>query len=157
MKIGSLIPEFPGQTHSFFWREISELERRHGIRTTILSTRPPPTPVDHEWLKETTTRYLYPVTTRQTISLLVRVLPHLPRLLADIDVRRLLAVPINWGFLLMAVRLADLRRAEGIDHVHVHSCANAALVAALCNRLYGLDYSLVLHGPLEDYGPHQPF
>ena len=40
MKIGYLVPEFPGQTHAFFWREIRELERLN-ITVDIVSTRPP--------------------------------------------------------------------------------------------------------------------
>jgi glycosyltransferase involved in cell wall biosynthesis len=51
--------------------------------------------------------------------------------------------------------LAGLARRDDIRHVHVHSCANAALIAAFANRLSGLSYSLTLHGPLSDYGPLQ--
>jgi glycosyltransferase involved in cell wall biosynthesis len=46
---------------------------------------------------------------------------------------------------------------RGIGHVHVHSCGRAALIAAVANRIGGLDYSLTLHGPLQDYGPLQDF
>jgi hypothetical protein len=38
--IGYLIPEFPGQTHIFFWREIQEL-RQLGIQPELVSTQPP--------------------------------------------------------------------------------------------------------------------
>ena len=38
-RIAVLIPEFPGQTHSFFWREIEALASGHGISAQIVSTR----------------------------------------------------------------------------------------------------------------------
>ncbi len=41
--------------------------------------------------------------------------------------------------------------------MHVHSCANFATIAALCHRISGVPYSLVLHGALADYGADQLF
>lgn len=61
-----------------------------------------------------------------------------------------LSLPAAW-------QLADECERRGIRHVHVHSCGRAALVAAIANRMRGLDYSLTLHGPLDDYGPGQRF
>ena len=40
MKIGYLIPKFPGQTHTFAWREIRHL-REWGVDINIFSTRRP--------------------------------------------------------------------------------------------------------------------
>ena len=40
-KIGYLIPEFPGQTHIFFWRELQALPGK-GVSPELVSTRPPP-------------------------------------------------------------------------------------------------------------------
>ena len=42
-RIGYLVPQFPGQTHIFFWREIAEMEKR-GVTPVLFSTRPPPRP-----------------------------------------------------------------------------------------------------------------
>lgn len=56
-----------------------------------------------------------------------------------------------------ARRLALDCREQGITHVHAHSCGRAALICALANRIWGLSYSLTLHGPLSDYGPGQGF
>src|ERR671931_327125 len=39
-RIGYLVPEFPGQTHIMFWRELAEL-RRQGAAVSVLSTRRP--------------------------------------------------------------------------------------------------------------------
>jgi glycosyltransferase involved in cell wall biosynthesis len=156
MKIGILIPEFPGQTHSFFWREIVNLRARHGIDVAIVSTRRPPRPVMHEWVADAPATYLYPAGLVPSAALALRSAPALPGLLRDPDIRACLAVPRNWGLLAMGRRLADVCRAEGVSHLHVHSCANAALIAAFANRLSGLPYSVVLHGPLAAYGPFQP-
>ena len=41
MRIAYLIPEFPGQTHIFFWREREAL-KKIGITTCLVSTRRPP-------------------------------------------------------------------------------------------------------------------
>ena len=47
--LGYLVPQFPGQTHIFFWREIAELEKR-GVTVDLMSTRHPPAGlVAHDW------------------------------------------------------------------------------------------------------------
>ena len=40
-RIGYLVPEFPGQTHTWIWRELMWL-RRWGADIRLISTRPPP-------------------------------------------------------------------------------------------------------------------
>ena len=57
-----MVPEFPGQTHAFFWRELAGL-RAEGIDAETVSTRrPPPSIVCHDWAREAMgkTVYLYP-------------------------------------------------------------------------------------------------
>jgi glycosyltransferase involved in cell wall biosynthesis len=56
------------------------------------------------------------------------------------------------GLLLAAAGLVDYARQQRIDHVHVHSCADAAHVAAMAYQIGGPRYSLHLHGDLEVYG-----
>ena len=156
MRIGMLIPEFPGQTHSFFWREIVAL-RRHGIETRILSTRLPSRPVAHDWVVDARAEYLFPLSMMAALGALPGVAIGLPRLLADAESRRLLARPRSWGMLVFAARLVKLCRAAGINHLHVHSCANSALVAAMASKIGGTPYSLTLHGAMEDYGGDQGY
>jgi glycosyltransferase involved in cell wall biosynthesis len=55
----------------------------------------------------------------------------------------------------MGVRLAALARRHGWEHIHVHSCADAAHVALFAHLTSGVSYSITLHGPLDDYGPNQ--
>lgn len=54
--------------------------------------------------------------------------------------------------LLPAARLCRLAREKNINHLHVHSFANSAHVAALAKLLGGSEFSLALHGDLEVYG-----
>lgn len=156
-RVAILIPEFPGQTHSFFWREIEALASGHGIGAQIISTRLAPKPVWHDWVEQAAAIQLHPVSKAELARLMPDLLVALPRLAADPDIRRILRRPKAWAFVLVALRLARICKAQGLAHLHVHSCANFALIAALCHRISGLPYSLVLHGPLGDYGPDQPF
>jgi glycosyltransferase involved in cell wall biosynthesis len=54
--------------------------------------------------------------------------------------------------MLAAFDLVHHAQRERIDHVHVHSCADAAHAVALAHRLGGPSYSLTLHGDLHVYG-----
>jgi glycosyltransferase involved in cell wall biosynthesis len=59
------------------------------------------------------------------------------------------------GLLVCAAHLAAWCRKRGVTHVHVHSCGQAALLAAMAQRLGGPGYSLTLHNALADHGPLQ--
>src|SRR5580658_3359635 len=62
LRLGYLVPEFPSQTHIFFWREICAL-RGMGIDVVLISTRKP-TPITcrHDFAIEAAvkTQYLFP-------------------------------------------------------------------------------------------------
>ena len=146
-KIGYLVPQFPGQTHIFFWREIAELERR-GVQVRIFSTRPPPKGlIAHDWSAAAMARTCYLGAVKPLAALTA--LPAAP--FGQAPIRDILLS------LSAARQLVTACRAEGIGHVHVHSCGRAALIAAIAHRLGGPAYSLTLHGPLADYGPGQRF
>ena len=148
-KIGYLVPQFPGQTHIFFWREIAEMEKR-GAYVRIFSTRPPPKGlIAHDWSAVAMARTLYLGAVKPLAAL--SALPAVPW--AELG-----QMPKDIALSLSAARqLVTACKAEGIAHVHVHSCGRAALIAAMARRLGGPTYSLTLHGPLQDYGPGQRF
>ena len=151
-KLGYLVPQFPGQTHIFFWREIAELEAR-GIELHLFSTRPPPAGlIAHDWSDAAMARTTY--LGRADLRAGLTALPRLPyaELLRERGAARDIALSIP-----AAQNLIRECRARGITHVHVHSCGRAALLAAIARRMGGPDYSLTLHGPLSDYGPAQGF
>jgi colanic acid/amylovoran biosynthesis glycosyltransferase len=151
MRIGILIPEFPTQTHVFFWREIVAL-RRNGVTVDILSTRKPKDGCPHDFgtAAAAETHYLYPPEPRLALAALggrglARVGAYIASLTPSSRAKAL-------GFAVCAADLASFARRRGIEHVHVHSCADAAHVTAMSFLLSGLPYSLHLHGDMAVYG-----
>lgn len=156
--IGYFVPEFPGQTHDFFWRELNAL-RAMGQRPRLVSTRLPRNGVArHPWAGEArrVTHYLFPSPFRGVVRFTAHALfrpvqnARLAKTLLreGLTVRELVHLPF-------ARALARWSRKQRITHLHVHSCGSAALIAMIAERISGVRYSLTLHGPLDDYGPHQ--
>jgi colanic acid/amylovoran biosynthesis glycosyltransferase len=156
-RVGYLVPEFPSQTHAFFWREINTL-RSLGTEVYPLSTRkPPPDACRHAFAAEAAaqTHYGFPPRLASAIASvltrprsLLRCLGYITSLSEASPGRRLRLL----GMVLVAGDLLSYTRAKRIQHLHVHSCGDAAHLAALCRLLGGPSYSLVLHGDLSIYG-----
>jgi colanic acid/amylovoran biosynthesis glycosyltransferase len=152
-----LVPEFPSQTHAFFWREVLAL-RAQGVEVVLVSTRKPAADAcRHEFAQSAAsqTHYLFPPDwLSDTLFLLMRpaglfrAMRYLAGLKESSWPQRLLASALT----LPAARLCRLSRKFGASHLHVHSFANAAHVAALAKVMGGCSYSLTLHGDLEVYG-----
>src|SRR6185437_12023187 len=164
MRIGYLVPEFPGQTHIFFWRERESLARM-GIECDLVSTRKPPQKlITHSWSQAAMcdTRYLSPLGVRGLLSGIGAILHSGPagtlRALAAIlraDVSSLRQRLRLAGLALTGAHLASLARRHGWAHLHAHSCGDSAHVALFAHLIGGVPYSMTLHGPLSDYGPNQ--
>jgi len=163
--IGYLIPEFPGQTHIFFWRErqiLSEL----GIETDIISTRPPSRGISsHVWSDDARkiTRYLAPLSFGELLGALGTLLKAGPMALIkclsiiakadDVPLAKKIRLA---ALVLVAGKLVAIARKAGWNHIHVHSCADAANIAMFASVLSPLTYSMTLHEPaLETYGSNQ--
>ncbi len=149
------MPEFPGQTHAFFWREILAM-RAQGHELTLLSTRRPPRaacPHDFAEQAHRETIYLYPPHGRDALALLARVgrSPAVLAYLRELSGTRRERLR-SAGLVLCAAGLVRIAEHRGLGHVHVHSCANSAHIAALARRLGGPSFSLSLHGDLSVYG-----
>lgn len=157
MRLLYLVPEFPSQTHAFFWREMQAL-RSQGMDVIPVSTRRPPVNAcRHEFAQEATaqTLYLFPPEWAADILFLLargnrmfKALSYVAGLRESSWIRKLAAAPL----ILPAARAARLARKHGAQHLHVHSFANSAHVAALAKILDGVGYSLTLHGDLQVYG-----
>jgi len=162
--VAYLLPEFPGQTHVFFMREIKALERM-GYRVELLSTRlPARSLIVHSWSEEAMRRtsYLHPLGLKHVPSTLRELFRSGPggwwRCLASIARAEGLSLKGRArlaGLVVMGARAAVLARAAGCSHIHAHSCADAAHVTMFAALLSGARYSMTLHGPLSDYGPNQ--
>lgn len=155
LRIGYIVPQFPGQTHIFFWREIQALEAM-GHEVHVFSTRKPPRGlIAHDWSDRAIARTTY--------------LGRIDPLPAAVALTKLTAhgLPMwmlreGTGFakdalvtLAAAERLRREAAARGLDHIHAHSCGRSALIATFAHLMGGPTYSLTLHGPLSDYGPGQ--
>jgi len=166
LQIGYFIPEFPGQTHIFFWRERQALLEL-GIETDLVSTqRPPKALASHTWAEEAqkNTTYLFPFNSIQDLAKAVLEIYKagpkawlrclfVIKAAKDTSVSQKLNL---FGMVLIAGKLSWLAKRKGWSHVHVQSCANAANIAMFASIISGITYSLTLHGPtLEGYGSNQ--
>ncbi|HKB02009.1 MAG TPA: exopolysaccharide biosynthesis GT4 family glycosyltransferase EpsE [Gemmataceae bacterium] len=157
-QLGYLVPEFPRQTHIFFWRECEQLRRR-GVEPVFVSTRrPPPAACPHAFrdAAAAATHYVFPPPASTVLSLLARPAGVLRALQYWFGLGGSLRDRARYlGLLVCAAHLAAYCRRGGITHVHVHSCGQAALLAAFAERHGGPGYSLTLHNALADHGPLQ--
>jgi glycosyltransferase involved in cell wall biosynthesis len=154
-RFGFLIPEFPQQTHISWWR-VSEGIRLAGIDVQLLSTRRSAEPCPHPQLRRAAERtiYLWPPSL-EDLFVLLTVAPRLraaARYLGLLKAYRGRQRLRTLAFAFAALRLLRISRLQQLDHIFVHSCADAAHVAALCRVLGGPPYSLRLGGDLEVYG-----
>ncbi len=163
LKIGLVIPHFPSQTHTFFWREICALERIGAEVVVFTTSRPPDAELCHDWTAEAMARTIRldegVVSTvsgalRSLVRHPIRCLRGLWSLMSA-DWRspkeRLRAF---FGFCL-GLRLATDARRLGVVHVHAHSAAMASVVARIAASVSDLHCSMTLHGPLIHYGGGQ--
>ncbi|SMX26465.1 Spore coat protein SA [Pelagimonas phthalicica] len=155
LRIGYIVPQFPGQTHIFFWREILALEEM-GHEVHVFSTRKPPKGlIAHDWSDEAMARTTYLGSVNPVSALIAgaRLLPQgLPGWMLREGARFGKDALVT---LSAAQQLAKHAKALQLDHIHAHSCARASLIACFANKLGAPNYSHTLHGPLSDYGPGQ--
>ncbi len=157
MRLGIFIPEFPAQTHAFFWREMRAIEGM-GASVFIVSTKSPKDgSCKHEFVDEASerTKYVFPPTFAGVLHGLLSSILNLYRIayyiigLKESSFSERLKVA---GMVFCALELVAYARRSKLEHVHVHSCAHAAHIVAMAYLLGGPPYSLHLHGDLPVYG-----
>ena len=155
MPIGYFVPEFPAQTHAFFWREVSAMENVGEAIVLFSSRRPPPEACPHAFADKARARTHYVFPPRRGLGLLLRrpgkalkSIKYIVNLSETPWRKRLSLLPL----VLSAADLVIASRRMGVFHVHFHSFANSAHLGALGHILDGLPYSLTLHGDLPVYG-----
>ena len=157
MKIGYFVPEFPSQTHAFFWREAMALEDAGDELLFLSSRRPPADACPHDFAEpaRARTRYVFPPDWAAAALWLTARLARTAKAvgyvlgLAETPLKARLRL---LGLIPCAAELARICADAGVRHVHIHSCADAAHIGALANILAGITYSLTLHGDLPVYG-----
>ena len=160
--IAYLTPEFPGQTHTWIWREVTHM-REWGVEIRLFSTRKPDdiSAARHGFAEQarSETFYVWPRPLRSILSAVGwAVLTTRRRLLQAVATvltlegmslrQRAAATPL---FVAGCV-LAREATAQGIRHLHVHSAARSAVIAMITHRLVGIPYSIALNASLEEWG-----
>jgi glycosyltransferase involved in cell wall biosynthesis len=155
--VGYCVPEFPSQTHAFFWREALAM-RDDGVTPLLLSTRRPPhdaCPHAFAATARAQTHYVAPPRLLAATAFLARRPMRTLRAAAYVMGLRETSLAGRLRLLATLPCAADMviacRRA-GVRHVHIHSCADAAHLGAVAFILDDLGYSLTLHGDLPVYG-----
>lgn len=162
-QIGYFIPEFPGQTHTWIWREYQAM-LDIGMKPHMISTRRPPTQVVHTWAQkaQSMTDYLIPFKGKDFVDIPIQLIKAGPiawwRTLSVIANTKNISFSQKLYYLVLVVmgaKLVCLARTQGWSHVHVHSCGNAANIALFASILSDITYSVALLGQLEDFGANQ--
>ncbi len=161
-RIGYIIPEFPGQTHIWMWREIVWMQRwlaaQGGLH--IYSTRRPPERdrARHEFVAAAMemTTYLWPAPVVRAV--LWAMLRHPVGFAKCLALCCTLAVEQRPRFVQLlkllpsACFLARDATARGIEHLHSQSCANSAILGMMVKRLVGIPFSLTINANIEWWG-----
>jgi glycosyltransferase involved in cell wall biosynthesis len=161
LRLAYMIPEFPSQTHAFFWREMNAL-KDIGVEVYPVSTRrPAPEACRHAFAEPARkmTHYLFPP---RWLVAVKEILLHPIGYLSS--VRYILGLKESsfrekiryLALIFCAADLLNFSKTRRMHHLHVHSCADAAHLAAMCNIMGGPSYSLTLHGDLPVYGKDHP-
>jgi colanic acid/amylovoran biosynthesis glycosyltransferase len=159
VKVAYLIPEFPGQTHTWMWREIVWM-RRWGVEVNMFSTRRPGERdrARHAFAEAAAreTTYLWPP--QPGVLLLGIAWAAFTRPLGLARCLGLaLTLPVQrradvLALLPAGVLLARQLQVRGLTHVHIHSCAGSAILGMLAKRLIGSSFSLTLNANIEWWG-----
>ncbi len=162
-EIGYFIPEFPGQTHTWIWREYQAM-LDIGMKPHMISTKHPPTKVVHTWAQKAQgmTDYLVPFETKDFVNIPIELIKAGPiawwRCLSIIANTKNISFSQKFYYLVLVVmgaKLVSLAKTQGWSHVHVHSCGSAANIALFASILSDITYSVALLGQLEDFGANQ--
>lgn len=157
LKIGYLVNQYPGPSHSFIRREIAALEAQglEIMRFTVRRTEAA-LPDQADLAEQARTRVILGA---GSAALLLRSLAMLFG--RPIAFARALGLAIRFGllshrgllrhiaYLAEACLLAHWLAEGEAQHLHAHFGTNSAMVAMLCRELSGISYSFTVHGPEE--------
>ncbi|MCH7823684.1 MAG: glycosyltransferase [Acidobacteria bacterium] len=150
IRIGYVVKRFPRLSETFIANEILELERL-GAEVTVLALRSPDEVVEHGWLKSIRAEVV--TWDRPSLSLAWEQLKdrskRTPARREEIReaVVRAFDHPLRSGrrYLAEAVKIAQVTRDRGLQHLHAHFANHPAFVAMLTHLITGIPYSFTAH------------
>ena len=163
IRLGYLIPEWPGQSHVWAWREITQL-RSLGVAVTILSTRRPQ-PADlgnHEFAAQASgeTIYLWPRPPWSVLKCLAWAAARRPigllqciRLAIRLGGSSTGAVLRQIALIVPATVLATEVRRLKLNHLHTPIPARSAVLCMMAQRLTSTPFSMTIVGVLSGWQP----
>lgn len=159
-RVGYVIPEFPGQTHIWIWREIEQL-REMGLPLTLFSTRRPPASerARHAFAAgaEAETVFLWPRGVVELIGVALWAMVTRPVGVLRC-VQLAMRLPVDGGMMSVlklippAMVLAREAKKRRVDHLHCHTAANGLVLAMLAKRLTGVSISFTLNANIDWWG-----
>jgi colanic acid/amylovoran biosynthesis glycosyltransferase len=160
--IAYLTPEFPGQTHTWIWREIVHM-REWGVDIRLFSTRPPDSEsaARHAFADQARkeTVYLWPRPIGSIVAALAWAALKRPRrflqaaaIVLTLDGMSLRERASTIPLIAAACVLARVATAQEIRHLHLHSAARSAVIAMMTHRLICMPYSIMLNASVEGWG-----
>ncbi len=162
LRVAELVPEWPGQTHIWMWREAQEL-RRLGVDVSFVSTRAPgkADAARHEFVNDplATTYYLWPTGTIESVICILGTAVRAPRRTLSALVAAL-CLPLEGrrrvvraaGAFVLGCKLARHLRREKTRFLHVQSLANCAVIALVAHKITGIPYCVVINANLDWWG-----
>ncbi len=164
MPVGYLNTEYPSVSHTFIEREIRAV-RASGVDVVPYSIRIPADGLvrgDAAVAARSETKYVlagWPAVAGSIVRAAVR---HPAGVVRAVRESQRMALGgfgdrlRHLAYAVEAMRLAELLRADGVRHVHVHMANNGAAVAMLaCLVDRSLEYSLTIHGSAEFFDVHR--
>jgi colanic acid/amylovoran biosynthesis glycosyltransferase len=161
-KVGYVIPEWPGQTHLWIWREVCHL-REFGVAVRLFSTRRPPDRdrARHAFADEAIaqTTYLWPIGFGKLLRVVLGNLARNPigflrcvALASSLPIEGRFRFKMLLPLLLPACYLAAEVRRDRIKHLHSHAPANSSILCMMVKRLTGVPFSQMVNANLEWWG-----
>jgi colanic acid/amylovoran biosynthesis glycosyltransferase len=160
-RIAYMIPEYPSQTHTFFYREMRVL-RKNNIQINVISTVRPgvnkASKSHHDWTENAVsgTYYLHPpviadlkIITYVVLNI-VKVIKCLILIISseDSSVKEKLKLFLTLPY---AIKFAKYVKQKKLEHIHSHFCYRASDIAFFASILASVTYSISRHGPNGEY------
>jgi glycosyltransferase involved in cell wall biosynthesis len=158
-RIGYLLSQYPAVSHTFFLHEVLGMRGR-GLHIETASINPPDRDLsalpEEEANEARTTRYIKSGSRPKALGELIAAAVTTPSALWR-GLRAWAAIPkltsrqrLHWLFYLAeAVLVGRWIRQRSLDHLHVHFGGPVASVGMLTAKMWGIPFSLTIHGPEE--------